>query len=580
MGHGSSADLHLGIRLQQTSVSVGPTEWSSVRLAVLERDDNSCVACGEACSGSEAHVHHLIPRSAGGSDDAGNLITLCAACHAVHHPNLQVGLARRAIIRFAFTLARFLDHARELDSFDESLEIVLRLLGVERLRPAQLEVIQAALRGESVLFVSATGSGKTLCFQVPVLLRDGCAYVVSPLKALMREQLSDLQRKKIPATFINSDLSPVEKKLRYQLLHRKVFRFLLCTPERFDSQRVREAELRALTEAKPRWLVVDEAHCIDRWGEDFRPSYGRLGEVRELLGRPQILAFTATAGKASQKRILKSLGVPDARVVVTGVDRPNIALARISLDLKDKHRLALIKELIESAGPGRTMIFVPSRKIGHAVKLGLQGMGISIPFYHSRLGTSNERDLILGRFTGRIQPSLNAVICTNAFGMGLDVPDVRVVVHWQPPASVEDYLQEFGRAGRDGKPAVAVLFTSRHDEALPRFMAEKTVESAELAASQREAVLQAKYEAIDKIMSIANARRECFRRAIGDYFGAEDIQPPKSLARRLIEWVFTRETRVLRAKGCCDRCDKVAVTNLVSWATLVLRNETRAGPKF
>ena len=563
------------------SSAVGPrADWSSVRRAVLARDRQSCVSCGDACSGSDAHVHHLIPRSAGGTDDPENLITLCASCHAAHHPNLQVGLARRSIVRAAARLARLLDGNRELGGLDASLDVILRLLGISRLRSIQLEVIMAALRGESVLLVSATGSGKTLCFQVPVLLRSGCAYVISPLKVLMREQLGDLQRKKIPGTFINGDLSRQEKKERYGLLNQRMLKFLLCTPERFDPERVRPAEIELLSRAKPRWLVVDEAHCIDRWGSDFRPSYGRLSEVRERLGKPQVLAFTATAGKESQKRILESLGVPDARIIVTGVDRPNIALARINLDQRDRERFALIKELRGTVGTGRMMVFVPSRKIGDAVRAGLNGFGLDIPFYHSRHGTANERDVLLGRFTGRAQPALNAIICTNAFGMGLDVPDVRVVVHWQPPASVEDYLQEFGRAGRDGKPAVAVLFTSKRDAGLPRFMAERTVESVGLTAAQRAGLLKAKYDAIDRIVSMSAARRKCFRSAIADYFGTARTASRKSLTRKLIEWVFTRDSKVLRARGCCDHCDKVAVTNLVSWTTLILRNEGRSKARF
>lgn len=549
-------------------------DWLSIRAAVLERDRHRCVGCGHACSGSEAHVHHLIPRSAGGKDDPGNLITLCASCHAAHHPNLQVGLARRSIVRWAAKLAHILDRSREIGSLDESLEVVLRLLGITRLRPTQLDVILAALRGESVLFVSATGSGKTLCFQVPVLLEGGSAYVISPLKALMREQIADLQRKKIPGTFINSDLSSAEKKERYELLQRGMFRFFLCTPERFDPSVVPAEELDTLRRTNPRWLVVDEAHCIDRWGNDFRPNYGRLGEVRRRLGNPQVLAFTATAGREGQRRILESLSIPDARVVVTGVDRPNIALVRISLEQKDRRRFELIRDLIAAVGAGRSMIFVPSRRVGFAVQKQLASLGVNLEFYHAKHGTPNDRDLLLGRFTGRTEPPLNAVICTNAFGMGLDVPDVRLVIHWQPPSSVEDYLQEFGRAGRDGKPSVAVMFTAEDDRSLPRFMAEKTVEATIPDAQRREELLEAKYRAIDEIVRMSQDHRKCFRAEIADYFGTARVARRKSLARRVIDWVFTRERNVQRATGCCDRCDRVTAENLVTWTTSVLRNET------
>jgi ATP-dependent DNA helicase RecQ len=464
-----------------------------------------------------------------------------------------------------------LDRGEHLGDLDESLDVVLRLLGVSRLRPAQLEVILAALRGESVLFVSATGSGKTLCFQVPVLLRSGCAYVISPLKALMREQIAELQRKKIPGTFINGDLSPDEKKLRYDLLRQKVYRFLFCTPERFDPRLVAVAEVEALSRTTPRWLVVDEVHCIDRWGRDFRPNYGRLGAVRERLGRPQVLAFTATAGKESQERILASLGIPDARVVVTGIDRPNIALARIPLE-DDEKRVALIKDLLKAVPHGRVMVFVPTVKIGERLQKYLRAAGVELPFYHSKLGTANERDVLLGRFTGRVHPRTNAVICTNAFGMGLDVPDVRLAVHWQPPSSVEDYLQEFGRAGRDGKPAIAILLTSRDDARLARFMAEKTVEAANLEPARHKELLEAKYRAIARLIAMSTARSGCFREAIAEYFGSARPARPKSWAIRLLEWIFTRESKVARAKGCCDRCDEVLPGNVVTWAIRILEN--------
>src|SRR6266705_6299926 len=431
-------------------------QWRAVRAVVLARDAHVCRACGDTCSQGEADVHHLIPRAAGGVDDPANLITLCDGCHAAHHPNLQGTLARRTIERWGLRLARWLDHRHELADVDESLGAAMRLLGVARLRTHQLEVILAALRGESLLLVSATGSGKSLCFQVPVLLSRGCGLVISPLKALMSQQVADLQTKKVPGTFINGDLGPQEKGIRYQLLRDRAIKFLYCTPERFDPGMVREAEVKEIARARPAYLVIDEAHCIDRWGKDFRPNYGRLGAVRQMLGSPPVLAFTATAGVKSQKQILESLGVPSARVVVTGVNRPNIAFARLQ-SLTEPERFRLIAELLQALPAGRAMLFVPTVKTGELLRVGLAALGLHVPFYHSKLGTANEREVLLGRFIGRTLPPANVVICTNAFGMGLDVPDVRLVVHWQHPMSMEDYLQEFGRAGRDGKPSVAVL---------------------------------------------------------------------------------------------------------------------------
>jgi hypothetical protein len=181
------------------------------------------------------------------------------------------------------------------------------------------------------------------------------------------------------------------------------------------------------------------------------------------------------------------------------------------------------------------MIFVPTLKIGQLVQAGLHAAGMDLPFYHARMGSTQERERLLARFMGREQPPARAVICTNAFGLGLDVPDVRLVVHWQHPASVEDYVQEFGRAGRDGKPAVAVLFTRPRETGLLRFMAEKTVEQAGLDAEAAAQALQIKQEAIEDMHSLATARARCFRRGLLAYFRQDAAPPaaPATVCRRL-----------------------------------------------
>ena len=226
--------------------------------------------------------------------------------------------------RWAVELALWLDREGAVPEQSLSFGPALRLFGLDRFRDGQLPVVQAALTGRSLLVVSPTGFGKTLCFQLPAVLRRGVSVVVSPLKALMSEQVSSLFRRKIPSSYINSDIDPEEKRLRYQLLASNYLKLLYVAPERFFVQSPNEQQqLRSL---RPALLVVDEAHCVDQWGRDFRPEYGRLKEVREALGSPPILAFTATAGQEMQKRILASLGVPDAEVFVRGVDRPNIAL--------------------------------------------------------------------------------------------------------------------------------------------------------------------------------------------------------------------------------------------------------------
>jgi len=224
-----------------------------------------------------------------------------------------VKLARRLLNWWAARLARWLIRVQLLPEDTDRLLLGLRVLGLDQFREGQLPVMLAALRRESLLAVMPTGSGKSACFQVPTLLQPGTSYVISPLKALMHDQVSGLQFRQISATFINSDLDREEKSLRYVLLERGTLKFLYLAPERLDPGEVRDpTEVERLLDHRPDFLVVDEAHYVDRWGDDFRPSYGRLAEVRRALGNPSLLAFTATAGKEAQQRILASLGASDA----------------------------------------------------------------------------------------------------------------------------------------------------------------------------------------------------------------------------------------------------------------------------
>lgn len=529
----------------------------SYRDIVLSRDGYQCRECGVSCRREDADVHHLIPRSLGGSDDPSNLVTLCDGCHAAFHPNLQAKLSRRFIERWALRLVRWLDETGRVAEAAGNLGPALRLFGLERFRDGQLAVVMAALAGRSVLMISPTGSGKSVCFQIPAILRPGTAYVISPLKALMTDQISSLQRKKLPGTYINSDLDKDEKARRYQLLTRNAFKFLYIAPERFSVRDQKEVEF--LKRLRPSFLVVDEAHCIDRWGNDFRPDYGRLSAVREAIGRPPVLAFTASAGLESQQRILASLGIPDAEVIVRGVDRPNIGFMRLPAERQG--RPDIIAKLLKLYGEGKVMIFVPSRRIGEELQQALRTLGYELPFYHGQLQPPYKRESLLKQFTGEQKPEVNQIICTNAFGMGLDVPDVRLVIHYQHPASVEDYLQEFGRAGRDGQLSLAVLLVGRDDRGLLDYMAAKTVEQAERSAEEIERLLVIKRAAIDKMRKMARPRELCLRQSLIGYFEGKRAKQSTSLAMRIVAWLFLSQSKLRQRHYCCDHCDGVSLSN-------------------
>lgn len=543
--------------LLSSSVSAGLPDWLAAREAVLKRDNYQCVECGAPASVAETDVHHLLPRSAGGADEPSNLVTLCDGCHAAHHPRLAGRLARRMMEKWAVRLALWLDRHRTISDASRSFGAALRLFGLNRFRDGQLPVVEAALSGRSVLVVSPTGFGKTLCFQLPALLRPGVSVVVSPLIALMREQVTALLRRKIPSTYITSDLDRDEKRVRYELLASKTFKLLYAAPERFFVQNKYEVErLRSL---RPAFLVIDEAHCVDQWGRDFRPEYGRLSEVRRALGSPPVLAFTATAGEETQKRILASLGLEDARVFVRGVDRPNISFLR--WEVRSSQRMEVISQLCRLRLPagGKVMIFVPTRKIGEALEGYLRGQGLETPFYHSQLGSAWEREQLAKRFVGESRPLVDRIICTSAFGMGLDVPNVRLVIHWQHPASVEDYLQEFGRSGRDGQPSVAVLLHTRRggrkDIGLLDFMAERTSASARLGASDQKAALDHRRRQI-AMMARLVSQEGCFRQALISYFGGSKNVSRRSFSARLLERAFAEPAIRGKKAACCDACSR------------------------
>jgi ATP-dependent DNA helicase RecQ len=529
-------------------------EWEVTRGIVLSRDGHRCVECGADLVRDGAHVHHVLPRASGGTDEPANLISLCQMCHAAVHPNLQARLARRLIEKVAVRLAEWLDREGKIARATRNFRPALHLFGLNGFRAGQVEVVEAALRGRSLLLVSPTGSGKSMAFQIPAVLTPGLCVVITPLKALMSDQVSGLLRRRIPATFVNSDITREEKQIRFGWLQRTGVKFVYLAPERFFVNN--KDEIRLLGSLRPSYLVIDEAHCVDRWGRDFRPEYGRLAEVRRLLGNPPVLAFTATAGRVAQSRIVTSLGVPDADIFVYGVNRPNISFLRRAMD--SDRRPAFIARLLRLAKRLgiKSMVFVPTRRIGEELVAALEGLDVPTPFFHGQLDT-REKDSLLQRYGGRLEPKLDRIVCTNAFGMGIDISDIRLVVHWQHPASPEDYLQEFGRAGRNGERSVAVLLMDRrpdsHTVGLHDYMIDRTINGTPLSYAER-IELSVWKKGFVRAMQKCAFEKSCFRNALLGYFGEARVAPKRSIAVRIIEWVFLQRQPQARFGICCDYC--------------------------
>jgi ATP-dependent DNA helicase RecQ len=340
----------------------------------------------------------------------------------------------------------------------ERIERVAReAFGFAALRPGQREAIQSVLAGRDTLVVMSTGSGKSAIYQIAGLLIEGATVVVSPLIALQRDQVDDLAG----AAQLNSSLPAGERDRALAELAEGVLEFLFLAPEQLANEEV----LDELAVARPSLLVVDEAHCISEWGHDFRPEYLRLGMAAEALGRPTILALTATAAPPVREEIAERLGLRDAAVLVRGFDRPNIRLA-VERFHDDARKQRAIEAAIEAA-PKPGIAYVATRRQADELARALGERGVTAAAYHAGL-SARERDAVQERF---MDGGLDVVAATTAFGMGIDKADVRWVYHAAIADSLDAYYQEIGRAGRDGEPAEAILFYRAEDLGLRRFFA-------------------------------------------------------------------------------------------------------------
>ena len=403
--------------------------------------------------------------------------------------------------------------------------VLRRHFGHGSFRPGQEDIVRAALAGRDLLAVMPTGSGKSIGYQLPAMLLEGPTLVVSPLIALMKDQVDELTRKGIAAAALHSLASPGQRQAAEAAMREGRLRLLYVAPERFASESFR----RLLADVPLARFAVDEAHCVSEWGHDFRPDYRALAEAAGRCrradgapGRPPILAFTATATPEVRQDIVGLLGLSDPEVFVAGFDRPNLFLdvRKVSGEIEKR---ALLPELV---GQRRALVYAATRKSAGRAADALCQSGLAAEAYHAGMEES-ERTRVQDRFA---DGSVRVVCATNAFGMGIDRPDVEAVVHFEIPGSLEAYYQEIGRGGRDGRRADATLLWNYVDVRTREFLIEQTDERAPGAPSSRrdsehrERRRELDRSKLDRMIAYADSSG-CYRATILGYFGERETPP-------------------------------------------------------
>jgi ATP-dependent DNA helicase RecQ len=353
-----------------------------------------------------------------------------------------------------------MENMTDINLKKQELQMLLKIhYGFEKFRPGQEKAIDNILAGKNTLVIMPTGGGKSLIYQLPSLILEGVTIVVSPLIALMKDQVDSLTKVGIPATFVNSSITAAETSSRLEAVKNGVIKLLYIAPERFYSQEFNEA----LKDIKVSLFAIDEAHCISQWGHDFRPSYIKLKFAIKLLNNPIVVALTATATPEVREDIAKQLGFTDYDLVITGFARPNLQFGVIQGN--EAQKIKIISEAVASVPEGAGVIYTGTRAKADDIAQYLLEQNVEAVVYHAGM-QPEDRKWVQENFMNN---KFRVIVATNAFGLGIDKRDIRFVIHYDMPGSIEAYYQEAGRAGRDGKPSFCLLLYHPRDRYLREF---------------------------------------------------------------------------------------------------------------